>query len=87
MCMHKYTRKYIYICIYIYIYGVIPIWTNKILKNHHHHVVPPAWISLTLSRHFSLSFIATGRSSGQHPVSSQSYCMYVRAGRPAFAQP
>ena len=55
--------------------------------HHHHHVVPPAWISLTLSRHFSLSFIAFGRSSGLHPVSSHSCCMYVRAGRPAFAWP
>ena len=43
--------------------------------NHHHHVVPPARISLTLSRHFSLSFIASGRSSGLHPVSSHSCCM------------
>ena len=42
---------------------------------------------LTLSRHFSLSFIASGRYSGLHPVSSQSCCMYVRAGRPAFARP
>ena len=41
----------------------------------------------TLSRHPSLSFIATGKSSGLHPVSSQSCCMYVRAGRPAFARP
>ena len=55
--------------------------------HHHHHVVPPARIPLTLSRHFSLSFIASGRSSGLHPVSSQSCCMYVRAGRPAFARP
>ena len=47
----------------------------------------PARISLTLSRHFSLSFIALGRSSGQHPVSSHSCWMYVRAGRPAFAWP
>ena len=54
---------------------------------HHHHVVPLARISLTLSRHFSLSFIASGRSSGLHPVSSHSCCMYVRAGRPAFARP
>ena len=53
---------------------------------HHHHVVPLAWISLTLSRHFSLSFIASGRSSGLHPVSSHSCCMYVLAGRPAFAR-
>ena len=43
-----------------------------------------ARISLTFSRHSSLSFIATGRSSGQHPVSSHSCWMY---GRPAFARP
>ena len=55
--------------------------------HHHHHVVSLARISLTLSRHFSLSFIASGRSSGLHPVSLQSCCMYVRAGRPAFALP
>ena len=43
--------------------------------HHHHHVVPQARISLTLSRHSSLSFIASGRSSGLHPVSSHSSCM------------
>ena len=53
----------------------------------HHHVVPPARISLTLYHHFSWSLIASGRSSGLHPVSSQSCCMYVRAGHPAFARP
>ena len=58
-----------------------------LLGYHTHHVVPLARISLTLSRHFSLSFIASGRSSGLHPVSSPSCCMYVRAGRPAFAWP
>ena len=52
----------------------------------HHHVVPPARIFLTLSRHFSLSFIASGRSSGLHPESSNSCCIYVRAGRTAFAR-
>ena len=41
----------------------------------------------SLSRHFSLSFIASGRSSRPHPVSSHSCWMYVRAGRPAFARP
>ena len=55
------------------------------IYHHNHHVVPPAGISLTLSRHFSISFIASGRSSGLHPVSSHSCCMYVPAGRPAFA--
>ena len=57
------------------------------IYHHHHHVVLVARISLTLSRHFSLSFIASGRSSGLHPVSSHSCWMYVRAGRPAFARP
>ena len=49
--------------------------TYKRKNHHHHHVVPPARISLTISRHFSLSFIASGRSSGLHPVSSHSCCM------------
>ena len=56
-------------------------------NHHHHHVVPQAQISLTLSRHFSLSFITSGRSPGPHPVSSHSCWMYVRAGRPTFSRP
>ena len=66
--------SYTHTHIYIYIY-------------HHHHVVLLARISLTLSPHFSLSFIASGWSSGLHPVSSHSFCVYVRDGRPAFAWP
>ena len=60
-----------------------------VASNHHHHhdVVLLARISLTLSRHFSQSFIASSSSSGLHPVSSHSCWMYVRAGRPAFARP
>ena len=69
--------SFIYI-IYIYIYIYI---------HHHHDFVSPTRISLTLSRHFSLSFIASGSSSGLHPVSSHSCCMYVLAGRTAFARP
>ena len=61
------------------------LWVKS--RHHHHHVMLPAQISLTLSRHTSLPFIASGRSSGLHPVSSQSWCKYVRAGRPAFARP
>ena len=60
--IYIHTHTYIYIYIYIYIY-------------HHYHVVPPERISLTLSRAFSLLFIASGRSSGLHPVSSHSCCM------------
>ena len=74
----------IYLSIYIYIYLFISIY---IYHHYHHNVVLVARISLTLSRHFSLSFIALGRSSGQHPVSSNSCWMHVRAGRPAFARP
>ena len=65
-------------------------WNRNVFDNHHHHhhhVVPLVRISMTLSRHFSLSFIASGWSSGLHPVSSHRCCMYVRAGRPAFARP
>ena len=61
--------------------------TVKLCHHHHHHVVLPAQISLTLSRHFSLLCIASGRSSGLHLVYSHSCCMYVRAGRPDFARP
>ena len=60
---------------------------DQLSYHHHHHVVPAARIPLTLSRHFFLSFIASGRSSGLHPVSSHSCCMYVLAGRSALAQP
>ena len=55
--------------------------------NYHHLVMPLARMSLVLSRHFSLSFIASGRSSGLHPISSHSRWIYVRAGCPAFAWP
>ena len=69
---HTHTHTHTHIYIYIYI---------------HHHVAPSAWISLTLSRHPSLSSIASGRSSGIHPVSVQSCCVWVLAGRSAFARP
>ena len=75
-----------YLYIYIYIY-ISTIYHHHHLHHHHHHIVPQTRISLTLSLHFSLSFIAFGRSSGLHPVSSHSCSMYVRAGRPAFAWP
>ena len=56
-------------------------------NNNNTHVVPLTRISLVLSSHFSPSFIASGRSSGLHPVSSHSFCMYVHADRTAFARP
>ena len=48
--------------------------------------MPQAPISLTLFRHFSLSFIASGRSLELHPISSHSCWMYVRVARPAFGR-
>ena len=69
------------------VYYEISLNVNEFINHHHHHVMPPARISQNLSRHFSLSFIASGRFSGLHHVSSHSCCMYVRAGRPAFARP
>ena len=72
------------ILIYIYIcYGDVSCFTPKMdssnrnifaeLSYHHHHhlVVPSVRISLTFSRHTSLSFIASGRSSRLHAISSQ----------------
>ena len=72
-------------CIYIYIY--IYHRNAVYIYIYIYHIVPLARTSMTLSRHFSLSFIASGRSSGLHPVSSHSCYMYVRAGCPAFARP
>ena len=90
MCVHV-TLKELCLWVYIYIYELcvcVCIYAYICMNYvYHHHVVPLARISLTLSRHFSLSFIASGRSSGQHPVSSHRCWMYVRAGRPAFARP
>ena len=67
--------------------GSLDVLQSANTCHHHPHVALVARISLILSRHSSLSFIALGRSSGQHPVSSHSCWMYVRAGRPAFARP
>ena len=75
MCMHIHSCVYIYIYIYIGVYACIYIWLcvclyiilGMYIYHHHHHVVLVARISLTLSHHFSLSFITSGRSSGLHP--------------------
>ena len=78
---NTYACKYKRVSVRIYAYSL------SVYHHHHHHIALVARISLTLSRHSSLSFIALGMSSGQHPVSSHSCWMYVRAGRPAFARP
>ena len=70
---HQYVAKY-------WPYVTSSLWrvirtdlsTDLLICHHHHyHVMLVARISLTLSCHFSLSFIASGRSSGLHTVSSQ----------------
>ena len=70
--------------------GVLKTTQRGIVKrrrsHHHYHVVPLARIYLTLSCHFSLSPIASGRSSGIFSVSLHSCWMYVRAGRHAFSR-
>ena len=79
------TFSFVTVCLMV----PLPIFpsTRNFIHLYHHHAVPLAQISLTLSRHFSLLFITSGRSSGLHPVSSHSCCMYVRGGRPGFARP
>ena len=77
---HKQTNKQTNKCIHTHTLVRFPsfflsfFWKRKkerIKKyhhhHHHHHVVQPARISLTLSRHFSLSFIASGRFQGYIP--------------------
>ena len=61
--------------------------TVRIIHHHHHHVGSPAQISLTLSRHLSLSSIAPGGCSRLYPVSAQSCCILALAGHPTFAHP
>ena len=98
LCQNFSSVTFSYIYIYIYIYKLMYmhmhmqnhtyVYTYMLHHHHHHHhIALVARISLTLSRHSSLSSIALGRSSGQHHVSSHSCWMYVRAGRPAFARP
>ena len=64
----------------LFIQIIYAAWQKDLQVNiqhiYHHHVVPLVRISLTLFRHFSLSFIASGKSSGLHPVSSHSSCMF-----------
>ena len=56
-------------------------------RHHYDHVTLPARITLNLSRNPSQSSIAPGRSSRLFPVSAQSCCILVLAGRPAFSRP
>ena len=61
---------------------------NRVQTNNYYWIeIIIIMLCLTLSRPFSLSFITSGWSSGLHPISSHSCCMYVRAGHPAFAWP
>ena len=66
----------IYIYIYIYTIKIDKVYNIGNKYHHHHHVMLVARISLTLSRYFSLSFIASGRSSELHPH-IVAKCMFV----------
>ena len=55
--------------------------------HHHYHLALTARVSLAFSRHPSQPPIAPGRSSRLHPVSAQSCCKQILAGRPTFARP
>ena len=83
----RFTCEWVYECRWTFHKASVKMDIWIVYHHHHHHIVLAARISLILSRHSSLSFIALGRSSGQHPVSSHSCWMYVRAGRPDFARP
>ena len=52
-----------------------PFCHNGYHHHHHYHIVLLAQISLTLSRHPSLSSIAPGRSFRLHHVSPESSCI------------
>ena len=77
---------HIFHIVYISLFHLPPLPFYK-YHHHYHHVESLAWISLTLSHHFSRSFIASDRSSGPNPISSHTCWMYVRAGHLAFARP
>ena len=78
------------ICLFIYLFiytSMKKTWKKKSQRKELLLFFIYLFYFMILSRHSSLSFIALGRSSGQHSVSSHSCWMYVRAGCPAFARP
>ena len=84
--LYAYILNWFHTYIYTYSHTYIHTFVRPYMHTYLIAFIRTARISLTLSCHFSLSLIASGRSSGLHPVSSHSCWMYVRAGRPAFAQ-
>ena len=52
-----------------------PLSQSSLRIHHHHHVAPTARLSLTLSRHPSLSSIIPDRSSSLHLISAQNCCI------------
>ena len=72
-CTHTHTHTYMY----IYTYISLELWLYICNYHHHHKVMLAAWSPLTLSCHLSLSFIAPGRSSRLHSVSTHSWHMWV----------
>ena len=69
----------------MYLYLQFHRYRSEVLS-HLHHVPLSTLISLTLPRHTPLSSIASGRSSGLHPVSVGGCFMKLRAGWHDFAR-
>ena len=75
---HTHTHTHTYIYIYVCIYTIIII-----IKSCRELGVPWLYLSFTVV----LSSIAHGRSSRRHPVSAQSWCIRISAGRQTLARP
>ena len=75
----------VYVCVDVEAVFLVDPMREKKHHHHYHHVTLPVRISLTLSRHPSLSSI--GRSSRLYPASAPSCCRQVLAGRRNFARP
>ena len=69
----NYQNKFIYRWS-LFTWNYLTVWKMTLAFNHH-HVTLSARISLTLSRHPSLSSVVPGSTSRLYPASVQSCCM------------
>ena len=83
--MRLYIRVYIYIHVYSYLHCNLSLFHSLFKLSTYIYIIIIIIMSCRLNGYPPL--LPIGRSSKLHPVSSQSCCMYVRAGRPAFARP
>ena len=76
---HGHMNIYIYICVCVCVFMVCMCICVCVCLIYHHLIA--------LVARYPWPSLATPPSSGQHPESSHSCWMYVRAGRPAFSRP